>query len=53
VTITIGVAEWRRDGMDELVRRADSALYLGKAAGRDNVQVSSPVPGSAEATEAV
>jgi diguanylate cyclase (GGDEF)-like protein len=53
VTITIGVAEWRQDGMDELVRRADSALYLGKAAGRDNVQVSSPVPGSAEATEAV
>jgi diguanylate cyclase (GGDEF)-like protein len=53
VRITIGVAEWRQDEMDELVRRADSALYLGKAAGRDNVQVSSPVPGSAEATEAV
>jgi diguanylate cyclase (GGDEF)-like protein len=53
VTITIGVAEWRHEQMDELVRRADSALYLGKAAGRDNVQVSSPVPGSAEATEAV
>jgi diguanylate cyclase (GGDEF)-like protein len=53
VRITIGVAEWRQDEMDELVRRADSALYLGKAAGRDNVQVSSPVPGSAEATEVV
>ena len=53
VTITIGAAEWRREEMDELVRRADSALYLGKAAGRDNVQVSTPVPGSAEATEAV
>jgi diguanylate cyclase (GGDEF)-like protein len=43
VTITIGVAEWRHDEMDELVSRADSALYLGKASGRDNVQVSSPV----------
>jgi PleD family two-component response regulator len=30
-----------------LVSRADSALYLGKAAGRDNVQVSRPVPGLA------
>jgi diguanylate cyclase (GGDEF)-like protein len=53
VTITIGVAEWRHEEMDELVSRADSALYLGKAAGRDNVQVSSPVPVSAEATEPV
>lgn len=43
VTITIGVAEWREEEIDELVSRADSALYLGKAAGRDNVQVSSPV----------
>ena len=47
VTITIGVAEWRHDEMDELVSRADSALYLGKASGRDNVQVSSPVHGVA------
>ena len=53
VTVTIGVAEWRQEEMDDLVSRADSALYLGKAAGRDNVQVSSPVPGRAEATEAV
>lgn len=44
VTITIGVAEWHQEEIDELVTRADSALYLGKAAGRDNVQVSSPVP---------
>jgi diguanylate cyclase (GGDEF)-like protein len=47
VTITIGVAEWRHEEIDELVSRADSALYLGKAAGRDNVQVSRPVPGLA------
>lgn len=53
VTITIGVAEWRHEQMDELVSRADSALYLGKATGRDNVQVSSPLAGSAEATESV
>ncbi|MBV8217650.1 MAG: diguanylate cyclase [Solirubrobacterales bacterium] len=44
VTITIGAAEWRHEEMDELVCRADSALYLGKATGRDNVQVSSPFP---------
>jgi diguanylate cyclase (GGDEF)-like protein len=43
VTITIGAAEWRGEDMDELVSRADSALYLGKASGRDNVQVAGPV----------
>lgn len=48
VTITIGVAEWQHDEMDELVSRADSALYLGKSAGRDTVQVSRPLPGVAE-----
>ncbi len=48
VTITIGVAEWHHDEMDELVSRADSALYLGKAAGRDTVQVSRPLHGLAE-----
>ena len=36
VTVTIGVAEWRGEEMDELVSRADGALYGGKAAGRDN-----------------
>jgi len=48
VTITIGVAEWRHDEMDEVISRADSALYLGKAAGRDTVQVSRPVTGIAD-----
>ncbi len=47
VKITIGVAGWHHDEMDELVSRADSALYLGKASGRDNVQVSSPFRGVA------
>ena len=41
VTVTIGVAEWQHEEMDELISRADRALYLGKAAGRDTVQVSS------------
>ena len=45
VTITIGVAEWQHEEMDELISRADSALYVGKAAGRDTVQVSSPAVG--------
>ncbi len=49
VTVTIGVAEWHHEAMDELVTRADSALYLGKAAGRDTVQVSSLLTGSAVA----
>jgi len=48
VTITIGVAEWHHDEMDELVSRADSALYLGKAAGRDTVQVAGPLHGIAD-----
>ena len=43
VTITIGAAEWRGEEMDELVSRADRALYVGKGAGRDNVQVAGPV----------
>jgi diguanylate cyclase (GGDEF)-like protein len=51
VTITIGVAEWGHEAIDELVTRADSALYLGKAAGRDTVQVSRTALEIAEAIE--
>jgi diguanylate cyclase (GGDEF)-like protein len=40
VTITIGVAEWGGETVEELVSRADRALYVGKAAGRDTVRVS-------------
>jgi len=40
VTITIGLAEWSEDSIGELVSRADAALYLGKAAGRDRVHAS-------------
>jgi diguanylate cyclase (GGDEF)-like protein len=49
VTVTIGVAEWRGEAMDDLVSRADAALYLGKAAGRDTVQVAPAVPEVLEA----
>lgn len=39
VTVTIGVAAWSPRGMDDLLSRADAALYAGKAAGRNNVQL--------------
>jgi diguanylate cyclase (GGDEF)-like protein len=39
VTITIGLAEWHGETTGELISRADSALYLGKGAGRDTVHV--------------
>jgi diguanylate cyclase (GGDEF)-like protein len=44
VTITIGLAEWGEESIGELISRADSALYLGKAAGRDTVHVSRDRP---------
>jgi diguanylate cyclase (GGDEF)-like protein len=40
ITVTIGVASWQSGGMDDLISRADHALYAGKSAGRDNVQLS-------------
>jgi len=51
VTITIGLAEWRHESIGELISRADDALYLGKAAGRDTVWVArddSPQPEAAK-----
>lgn len=49
VKVTIGMAEWHGEGMDDLVTRADRALYVGKAAGRDTVEVA---PTSARVLEA-
>jgi two-component system cell cycle response regulator len=37
VTVSIGVAAWTGQELDELVGRADRALYAAKAAGRDRV----------------
>ena len=39
VTVSIGAATGIGSGMEDLVRRADAALYLAKAAGRDRVEV--------------
>jgi two-component system cell cycle response regulator len=39
VTVSIGVAAWAGGEMDDLVARADRALYAAKAAGRDRVIV--------------
>jgi diguanylate cyclase (GGDEF)-like protein len=44
MTVTIGVAEWASGGMDDLISRADHALYAGKDSGRDNVQLAPPEP---------
>ena len=37
VTVSIGWAAWEGESAEELVRRADDALYAAKAAGRDRV----------------
>jgi diguanylate cyclase (GGDEF)-like protein len=53
VTVTIGLAEWHDETVEELVSRADGALYRGKHAGRDTVQIAPGVPRSLEtSTEA-
>ena len=38
ITISVGWAIWRDESAEALVRRADEALYLAKAAGRNAVQ---------------
>ncbi|HPE89083.1 MAG TPA: sensor domain-containing diguanylate cyclase [Spirochaetia bacterium] len=46
ISMTIGVAEFSKgESIDELVARADAAMYKGKAAGRDIV-VAAPPPRS-------
>ena len=37
VTVSIGVATWALESPEELLRRADDALYSAKDAGRDRV----------------
>jgi diguanylate cyclase (GGDEF)-like protein len=43
VTVTVGVAELDDETVDELIGRADAALYEGKTAGRNTVRAA-PVP---------
>ena len=38
VTVSIGWAAWEGEAPDELLRRADFALYDAKRAGRDRVE---------------
>jgi two-component system cell cycle response regulator len=42
VTVSIGVAGWTGEQLDDLVARADDALYAAKAAGRDRVVMQRP-----------
>ena len=46
LTASVGVAEWQgqQDSITELLRRADSALYLAKREGRDRVRRAGGVP---------
>ncbi len=46
VTVSVGVATITAevDGVDELLRRADAALYAAKAAGRNRVLCWTPIP---------
>jgi diguanylate cyclase (GGDEF)-like protein len=39
VTVSIGVAAWTGEALEDLVDRADQALYAAKTAGRDRVVV--------------
>ena len=44
VTVSVGVSTYPEDGpeAEELVRRADTAMYQAKATGRDRVVATSP-----------
>jgi diguanylate cyclase (GGDEF)-like protein len=50
LTLTIGATEYARgESAENLMRRADLALYLGKEAGRDRVVLSRPPKKRSEA----
>jgi diguanylate cyclase (GGDEF)-like protein len=42
LTVTVGVAQWGGESCEELLDRADAALYAGKAAGRNVVRRADP-----------
>jgi two-component system cell cycle response regulator len=47
ITVSIGVAAWTGQSLDDLVDRADQALYAAKAGGRDRVAVEPARPHAA------
>ncbi|MDZ7661679.1 GGDEF domain-containing protein [Thiohalophilus sp.] len=50
VTVSLGVAQWDgHSSLDELINRADNALYEAKALGRNLVQPASPAPDADQA----
>lgn len=45
VTASVGVATWtRRESLEDMLRRADQAMYRAKAEGRDRVVAAEPDP---------
>jgi diguanylate cyclase (GGDEF)-like protein len=42
LTVTVGMAQWGGEGAEDLIDRADAALYAGKAAGRNVVRAADP-----------
>ena len=46
VTLSAGVAEWSDEGVEDLLQRADAALYAAKAGGRNRV-ATGPLAGAA------
>lgn len=42
VSVTIGGAVWAGDSVDQIIHRADAALYRGKGDGRDTVRIATP-----------
>lgn len=43
VSVTIGGAVWAADdSVDQIIHRADAALYRGKSDGRDTVRIATP-----------